>query len=180
MLGTAIQQTFFSHSAATRRPTARQKLLGKPFPLPASGEVKAGENKDGTSLLLMLAAHCQFCERSAPFYRRLSEMRAKGARFSLIAVFPEGQAGAESYLSGHEIRTDRIFSLNFPEKGIQGTPTLLLVNRGAIQDVWEGLLDPPREAEVVAHLNSACVNCLAGLVGAPGENGAAAALRSVH
>jgi hypothetical protein len=36
--------------------------------------------------------------------------------------------------------------------GVTGTPTLIMLNRGTVSDVWVGTLPPEREAEVLSKL----------------------------
>jgi len=71
----------------------------------------------------------------------------------LIAVLPQSVEAGRKYLSDLGITVDDIRQAQPSSLGVQGTPTLLLVNKdGVITSSWRGKLPPERELEVIAHL----------------------------
>ncbi len=103
------------------------------------------------SVLLVISTTCHFCEESLPFYRKLSD--AAQGKADLLAVLPQPQSEAAAYLSTAHVPVAQVASLPPAQLGIAGTPTLLLLDRsGKVQDIWQGLLDDSRQAQVQARL----------------------------
>jgi|ERR1044072_7468306 hypothetical protein len=102
------------------------------------------------TLLLALSSSCHFCSESAPFYKRLVQSK-NGTR--LVAVLPEPAEGGQGYLRRLGVSVDEIRQLNLDKIGVQGTPTLLLVdNSGVVKKSWIGKLLPEQEEAVVSAL----------------------------
>lgn len=101
------------------------------------------------TLIMVLQSDCTFCERSAPFYRRLP----RDADAQIVIAAPVGDTDIESYRE--LIEPDEVV---FVEPGllpVSGTPTLLLVDsEGRVDAAWIGLLDSEREAEVLDALGA--------------------------
>jgi len=104
------------------------------------------------NVLLVLQKGCHFCTDSAPFYRNLIK-QTQGKDVKVIAVLPQSDEEAKSYLrdlniTGIEVKQS---SLNSLEVG--GTPTIVVADdKGRITDVWFGRLQPDKENEVLAKL----------------------------
>jgi len=112
-------------------------------------------SKNGKTLVLGLQKGCHFCTESADFYRRLRDEQAKfnGVRF--VAVLPQSVDEASAYLLGLGVSVDLVKQSPLDDIGVEGTPTLLLVNdKGVITDSWIGKLRAERETEVLAKLES--------------------------
>lgn len=137
----ARQYLFANEAGRARGPEvgARVEITG----VDLSGEERA--------LLLVLQKGCHFCTESAPFYRRLaSEAAARGGRVKLYAVLPHEAEEGRRYLEDLGVRVERVArpgSLH-----VSGTPTLIMLERGTVSDVWVGALPPDGEAEVLAKL----------------------------
>ena len=66
---------------------------------------------------------------------------------------PQTPAEAQTYLSGEGVSVDEIRQATLSDLDINGTPTLVLVNRGGVvKRVWLGELPSTKEAEVVTAL----------------------------
>ncbi|MEK6304300.1 MAG: rhodanese-like domain-containing protein [Acidobacteriota bacterium] len=105
------------------------------------------------TLLLAIAPGCDFCESSAPFYRALSKEVAQNKRLRLIALLPASAANDESFLDRLSISEDRVRSVSFNSLGIEGTPTLVLVDSsGVMTKSWVGKLTREQEADVLDSL----------------------------
>jgi redoxin len=128
--------------------SAAPELLGKKISLPDTNF-----EKNGQTLLLALSTGCHFCTESAPFYKELVQKRAKQGNIHLIAVLPQPVDASRKYLNDLGITVDDVKQLQPTSIGVDGTPTLLLVNKdGVVTDSWRGKLPPEKEREVMARL----------------------------
>lgn len=126
----------------------QQPAVGAKLDLP--GVDLASQDK---TLLLVLKKGCRFCTESAPFYQRLAREAAnKVGRVKVVAVLPEAVDEGRSYLSelgvpALDVRQARLGALN-----VGGTPTIIMVSRGTVTDVWVGKLDAAEESQVLSKL----------------------------
>ena len=139
--------------------TFAEQYKGKRLPIPA-----IGPQPGTTRLVLFVSKTCHFCEESVPFYQRLAAMRSvSSGHFKMIAAVPpatETEAEARERLNEHGISLDDAQLVPFRAIGVNGTPTLVLVDGDAIiRDVWVGKLGPEKEAEVVERIQASC-ECL--------------------
>src|SRR5262245_51114736 len=137
-------------AAVNNKPAAGQNtdagLNGKAISLP-DVDWKKGDQ----TLVLALSTTCHFCSESAPFYKQVIEKRKGSTR--LIAVLPQSVEAGRQYLSGLGITVDEVRQAPPSSLGVQGTPTLLLVNKaGVVTSSWRGKLPQERELEVIAKL----------------------------
>jgi|WetSurMetagenome_2_1015567.scaffolds.fasta_scaffold71245_3 hypothetical protein len=106
--------------------------------------------KNGRTLVLAISAQCHFCKESTPFYRKVQE---EVKTLKTLAVLPQPADEAEQYLKDEGVRVDQVKQASLGDIGVQGTPTLLLVNSaGVVTNVWVGRLQPEREQQVLAAL----------------------------
>jgi len=99
------------------------------------------------TLVLAISSSCQFCSASAPFYKKLVESK-KETR--LVAVFPQSTQEGQDYLKRLGVAVDEARHLDFNTIGVEGTPTLLLVDSaGVIKSSWVGKLSSRQESEVL-------------------------------
>jgi hypothetical protein len=138
-----VKQYFFTSPA----PTPRQPVIGSKLELP--GADLASTDK---TLLLVLHKGCRYCAESAPFYQKLAQEVSQGRQTRLVAVLPEDLDVGRHYVSelgvpGMDVKQAALDSLS-----VGGTPTLILVNRGTVSDVWVGKLDAAEEAQVLSKL----------------------------
>jgi hypothetical protein len=103
------------------------------------------------SVLLVISKSCHFCEESLPFYRTLAtETQGK---VDLLAALPQPRPEAEAYLKAAGVAAIQVTSVQPSELGLTGTPTLVLLDRsGKVQEVWIGLLNGTRQAQVRSRL----------------------------
>jgi len=105
------------------------------------------------TLLLVLQKGCHFCTESGPFYRRLArEAAARGGRVKLLAVLPQDEEEGRRYLNELGMTIERVARASLRKLDVSGTPTLIMLERGKVSDVWVGALTPEREREVLAKL----------------------------
>ncbi|HEX8500166.1 MAG TPA: hypothetical protein VF659_06195 [Pyrinomonadaceae bacterium] len=110
-------------------------------------------SEEESVLLLVLQKGCHFCTESGPFYRRLArEAAARGGRVELFAVLPHDAEEGRRYLDELGVTVERVVQARLGSLDVSGTPTLIMVKRGAVSDVWFGALPPEREAEVLGKL----------------------------
>jgi hypothetical protein len=109
----------------------------------------AWEKADQT-LVLALSSSCHFCSESAPFYKRL--ILSKGST-QIVAVLPQPVEEGKGYLQRLGVSADEIRQLPLGDIGVQGTPTLLLVDAsGIVKERWVGRLPTEQEASVLGSL----------------------------
>jgi thioredoxin-related protein len=109
--------------------------------------------KNGRTLLLVLQKDCHFCTESAPFYQRLVRETAEQRNVRLIAALPNTVDESKQYLSNLGVSIDEVKQASLNSIGVEGTPTLILVDgTGKIEASWVGQLPPDKEAEVLKRL----------------------------
>lgn len=109
------------------------------------------------TLLLALDKNCEYCERSAGFYKRLLESQARNAgNTQLVAILPNDDWEAKLYL--RNVGLERLPHLSNVKTGqfkITALPTLILVDRmGRVLDSWSGQLDEERENQVLEAISN--------------------------
>src|ERR1039457_255795 len=112
--------------------------------------VNWAENR--STLIMALAVGCHYCKESAGFYRSLIESNTNNS-FHPIAVLPQEVPESRKYLAAEGIKISDVHQDNLARLGINGTPTLILVNSsGRIDSAWIGKLSSDQEAQVYATL----------------------------
>lgn len=107
---------------------------------------------DRATLVLALQQGCRYCDESAPFYRRLHDLRVASAP-RMLAVVPGDKDEVAQYLSKMGVRVDEVLNRSLADIKVTATPTLLLVNSsGKVTDVWVGKLNSLREEQVVQRM----------------------------
>lgn len=99
------------------------------------------------TLILAISNTCRYCTESAPFYRRLAS--GKG-NTQLVAILPQSLEQGSAYLNQLGISVDEIREFRLDRIGVQGTPTIILVDRsGIVKKTWVGKLSPQEELAVL-------------------------------
>lgn len=103
------------------------------------------------TLVLALAATCQYCEASAPLYRRLDSLsRASGLGASLLVTFSEQASIAADAMRRYGLNAPHRAGVTYFPWRLSGTPTILLVGRsGRVLAVWRGLLDTAASDDLI-------------------------------
>ena len=124
------------------KPDASQSVK----PLDASSlDINWKEN--GQTLVLALSNSCHFCTESAPFYRKLAQTKGSAR---LVAVLPQPVEDGRNYLRKLGVSVDEVKQLALDRIGVQGTPTLILLDEsGAVKNSWMGILPPEAELEIL-------------------------------
>lgn len=139
-----VKQYFFDKPA----PTSRKPTVGAKIELPG---VDLSSNEK--TLLLVLQEGCRYCTESGPFYQKLAQETAnKGGQVKLVAVLPQVPDEGRRYLSGLGVPVAEVAQASLDSLSVGGTPTLIMVNRGTVADVWVGKLDTEEEAQVLSKL----------------------------
>ena len=108
---------------------------------------------NGETLLLVLDKGCAYCRASAPFYQEIAREAAQNPGVQLIAVLPQSVSESKQYLSDLNVPINEVRQSNFEALSVQGTPTLILVNRkGEVKQSWPGKLPPEQETEVLKRI----------------------------
>jgi len=143
VVGLVVKREFFTK--ADRGPAP--DMVGKKLPL---GNIDwAGSNNH---LVLALQEDCHFCSESAAFYQRLSGIATQSG-CHLIAVLPQEESEGRKYVAGLGLSIGDVRKVSLYELGVDGTPTLILVdNRGTVKRTWPGKLPPEGEAAVIKAL----------------------------
>jgi thiol-disulfide isomerase/thioredoxin len=124
-----------------------------------------GASADGRSapatLVLALSTHCGFCQASVPFYQKLAVFKNSApARVRLATVMSEPKEEIEAYLKNNGIAADAVFSMPVSQIGVNGTPTLLLLDgQNKLVESWVGKLNGQGESEVIGRLQKVCPEC---------------------
>lgn len=110
-------------------------------------------SSNNKTLVIALQQGCQYCAESAPFYQRLIA-EALTRNISIVAVLPEPVEIGKKYLSDLKLPITEIRQSTLKAIGVQGTPTLLLVNSdGDVIDGWVGKLSAEKEPGVLEKLH---------------------------
>jgi thiol-disulfide isomerase/thioredoxin len=133
-----------THFAESTDPSLREGELLPPIP-------DYSWASQSRTLVLALKEGCTFCEASAPFYRRLSEMARRGEISArLLAVFPDSGIAVQNFLARADLSIDHRAGVAFAELKVTAAPTLILVSStGRVLHVWRGQLSPQAEEHVV-------------------------------
>jgi hypothetical protein len=100
------------------------------------------------NLVFAVSTTCHYCTESAGFYKKLVE-ECKQQHVHTIAVLPQSPAEAQAYLTGEGVTVDEIRQSDLPTLEVNGTPTLLLIDRtGLVKHVWTGKLPSTKESDV--------------------------------
>ena len=102
------------------------------------------------SLVIALSTTCRFCKESADFYQRLIADRQLLEKVRIVAVFPQPVEEGQAFLQALGIPNVEVKHSGLNEIGVDGTPTLLLVDEsGKVVDSWVGKLASGQERTVV-------------------------------
>jgi hypothetical protein len=129
---------------STVQMTREQITAGDKLPMP--GVPWEG---NGNTVVLALSTNCHYCSESAPFYKRLTTELSR-RRAHLMIVMPQPIDEGRKYVQGLGLDAGDVRQVPLRALKIRGTPTLAMVDgEGVVSDVWEGMLQPEREQEVL-------------------------------
>jgi len=113
------------------------------------------------TLVLALSKTCRFCQESVGFYQKLAAFKNSSPQgLRIVAVLPDKQEEAASYLKEQGIKVDEVVSMPVSELGVRGTPTLLLLDgQNKLEELWAGKLNDSQESQVMERLKKACPGC---------------------
>lgn len=104
------------------------------------------------TLVLALRRGCHYCEASVPFYRDLARREASGElRCRLLAILPGSGRATSAFMHSEGLAIPTLPGTALGPLGIQGTPTLLLVDaHGNVVKSWVGELPRSQREGVIA------------------------------
>lgn len=103
--------------------------------------------------MLVLQTGCRFCDESTPFYQRLTKELASQSKTHLVVLFPQNYNESKQYLKNKMIEIAYVRQVSLQSIGVQGTPTLILVDSsGTVLEQWVGKLPATQEDAVLARL----------------------------
>jgi thioredoxin-related protein len=145
-----VVKTYLLGGSTRPQQKAQAPAIGSKISVP---DVDWGKN--GRTLVLVLQKGCHFCSESAPFYQRLVRDTAGREGLRLVAALPQQVEEGKQYLNDLGVSINEVRQAAPNDLGVQGTPTLLLVDgSGAVTDSWVGKLPPEKEDEVLHRLKS--------------------------
>lgn len=109
--------------------------------------------QNGQTLLLVLQEGCPYCTESAHFYQQLAQEEDAKGGVRLVAVLPQEISESKQYLSTLNVPIYEVRQSELEPLGVQGTPTLILVNgKGEVMESWAGKLPAAKESEVLRRI----------------------------
>ena len=134
--------------APQSRPNVPQISAGEKLNVP-----NVDWEKNKKSLVFFLRKGCVYCTASAPFYRELVTEASK-KNVTSIAILPQSLDDAREYLKSLNLPIENVQTGSFSSYKVNGTPTVMFVDRhGRIRNVWFGAA-PEREKEMRERLNT--------------------------
>jgi hypothetical protein len=144
LLGFLGNQWWIGHNAP--QPPQAGALIGTTVQLPS-----VDFSQQGKTLLIAISTTCHLCRDSESFYRQLAQ--TTGLKTHLIAVLPQAQSEAESYVHSSIAPSLQVVSAPLNSMGVSGTPVLLLVDsHGKVEKAWVGKLDDAGQKQVQSQL----------------------------
>lgn len=141
-----LVKTYFFDRRLQQAATSEKQVADKI----SSSSLNVDWKNSEQTLVLALSNTCHFCTESAPFYQKVAMNKGK---VRLIAVLPQSIEDGQAYLKKLGVTVDEVKQLRLDAMGVQGTPTLFLVNSsGVITDKWVGKLMPDQESMVLKAL----------------------------
>ncbi|SRR5260370_32322669 len=133
LLGTILFKNYLLSKPPVNSDLAANLSNAKNQP-PRNSAIKAGTKLSisdmefaGSSqtLILAISSTCHFCTESAPFYKKSAQTRSNTP---LIAILPQPVEDGRKYLEKLGVSVDEVRQLPLDKIGVQGTPTLILVD----------------------------------------------------
>jgi hypothetical protein len=104
------------------------------------------------TIVVVVSTRCRFCAANMDFYRTLAESEpVQAQRIGLVVAGWESSTALERYLHDHGVTVDRFARI--PASRVQGTPTLLIVDR-------QGVIELARVGELARRAQEAIVAAL--------------------
>jgi hypothetical protein len=106
------------------------------------------------NVLVLINDQCHYCEKSTPFFQRISQLRAgSNGKVRFFAVSQQTEEKTRNYLNAHQILTDGVVRASHGIAQVTNTPTLILVNSsGVVKNAYIGLLTDEQEKVVFAKI----------------------------
>ena len=144
LLATVLVKSYLVAKPADQQVTNLQSPRVAP-PIVSSLNINWNQNRQ--TLILAVSSNCHFCTESAPFYKKLGQNKGDT---HLVAVLPQTVEEGRKYLERLGVSVDEVRQLSLDQMGVNGTPTLLLVDAsGVVKQFWVGRLPSDQEAVVL-------------------------------
>lgn len=145
LVDTFVVQRHFQRAATTPEYRVGENVAG--------AFKDAGLAESNVTAVLIVNSQCHFCQDSAPFYRRLAQLKNLGSAgmFRTVVISSDGVQAGRRYASAYQIAVDDVIRLPVPAlPRLSGTPTLLILDRaGRILGRWTGKLGAAEQEAVV-------------------------------
>jgi hypothetical protein len=157
LVGTLVRNYYLSRNSEPSMLPVIPKGTEIKLPIESPG----GQQSAVPTLVLALSKSCRFCEESVPFYRKLTVFKNSSPQgLRLVAVLPDKKEEAEAYLKENGIGVDTVISMPVSNIGVQGTPTLLLLDgQNKLEEIWVGKQSEADETPVIDRRKKACGGC---------------------
>ncbi len=140
-----VQFTYWLTKPAEQE--VRKQLDSQTVSQPTVSSLNINWNQNRQTLILAISNNCHFCSESAPFYKKLAQNKGDT---HLVAVLPQSVEEGRKYLERLGVSVDEVRQLSLDQIGVNGTPSLLLVDAsGVVKNFWVGRLAPDQEATVM-------------------------------
>ncbi len=107
--------------------------------------------------LVFLRTGCTFCDKSMPFYRRITQLTSPG-KVKVVAFFEHNDLEASEYMERSQLIGVGINRVDFDSLGIKGTPTFVLLDQsGKVLKSSIGKLTDKGEQEIENYLKSVMI-----------------------
>jgi peroxiredoxin len=101
------------------------------------------------TLMLVVRAQCDFCQKSMPFYRRLLEATHGRADLRVVAASTDEPAALKAALAREGLTVDAVIHVKPNQLHVTGVPTVLLVDGDRVHQMWRGALGDAEERDVL-------------------------------
>lgn len=158
LIGTLARNYYLSSKYAVP-PSLPEIQKGTVVKLPGAGP--AEQQSAAPTLVLALSKNCHFCQEGVGFYQKLTAFKNSSPQgLRMVAVMPQGKEEAAGYLKEQKIEVDEVVSMEVSKLGVNGTPTLLLLDgQNKLEEIWIGKLSGEQESQVIDRLKKACGGC---------------------
>ena len=106
------------------------------------------------TLLIAMSTKCHFCSESIPFYNQVTKLQKEtGKQIRVVAIFPENEDEVKQYVQQNNLDVDSIGGIDFGRFNLEGTPTMILVDRdGKVLNFWIGKVPESDQQQVIKSL----------------------------
>jgi len=148
LFGTVLVSKYVLSDHAAATPKLNGIAANKKFNLREIDWSKSEKN-----LVVAFSTNCRFCIESTAFYEQMANRKAERSKVRLIVVSPQPVDEVQRFFRERRITIDEFVQAPLSDISVNGTPTLVLVDReGLVKDSWVGKLPPDVEKALLSKL----------------------------